>query len=173
MRKLWLCSTIHYKKLALKKVQNVGLEKISNDWRIFILFANLLPDIFVVKVDFLPFKFKFTESSNSYISLPSSSKVNFMCCFLKRIMNNSSSASRLFGKHYISLDTFLGRPLQKKAESYGSYFLIRSLSWRHNAYISLSLKILWEFFSAAHKVTDEGLRESCSSLCYFLKKKTF
>ena len=89
-------------------------KKISNDWRIFILFANLLPDIFVVKVDFLPFKFKFTESSNSYISLLfPSSKVNFMCCFLKRIMNNSSSASRLFGKHYISLDTFLGRPLQK------------------------------------------------------------
>ena len=106
----------------------------------------LLPDIFVVKVDFLPFKFKFTESSNSYISPPS--KVNFMCCFLKRIMNNSSSVffeSSIFT--FLSLHTLvlLSRPLQK-AKSYGSYFLIRSLSWRHNAYISLSLKILWESF---------------------------
>ena len=61
--------------------------------------------------------------------------------------------------------SFSSRPLlRKKPKSYGSYFLIRSLSWRHNAYISLSLKILWESFFRSSQ--GHGLRPKRKLYCY-------
>ena len=148
--------------------------KKSNDWRIFILFANLLPDIFVVKVDFLPFKFKFTESSNSYISLLfPSSKVNFMCCFLKRIMNNSSSASRLFGKHYISLDTFLGRPLQKSRKLWLIFSHQVIILKAQCLYKSVTKDTMGVFFRSSQGHGRRPKRKLLKSLLLSKKKKTF